>query len=146
MIHQLPFQCLPARATNRPEWLTTLAVLSILLTCSVTFAQTTVTLNTSARVMADAALRLSDVATVAGDDAAAIAAVSIFDNASTQCKGGASWFDLSVSDVRSALESSGANLGRTTLRGSTCVVRFVGGTVARKVTSSGTNKAAMEHA
>lgn len=114
--------CLPKRASALAGFVT----LSILFSSTVAFAQTTVTLNTSARVKADAALKLSDVAIVAGDDAKAIGGISLFENAAAQCKGGNSWFDLSVADVRTALDSSGANLGRTTLRGSTCVVRFGG--------------------
>lgn len=99
-------------------------------------AQTTVTLNASARVKAESVLKLSDVATVAGEENAALGGVVLMEDTSEKCVNGA-WFEVSAADVRKAIEASGTNMGRVTLRGSTCVVRLTGakqepGPAARK--------------
>jgi len=105
---------------------------TVLLWARVAASQTTVTLNASARVQPDAAVHLNDLATIVGDDAQSIGCISVFESAASQCKGGNGWFEVSVGDIRSALEASHAILGRTTLRGATCVVRLSGSTVAPK--------------
>ena len=90
------------------------ALLCVLLFAADVCAQTTVTLNASAKVdSADAALTLAEVATIQGPDAAAYAGVVVAESAWERRA-------VSLADVRSALQAAGANFGRLTLRGAAC--------------------------
>lgn len=89
-------------------------------------AQTIVSLRGAVRLGSDAPLKVSDLAVITGDDAERIGTLVVAEKASG-LKGTASgngWMNYSLQDLRSFLEENKVNLGRTTLRGSTCSVRL----------------------
>ena len=83
-----------------------------------------IALRQSARVAPDAPLTLGDVADLRGEDALALRHVRL----SPRARDGATrraWFEVSVQEVREALEREGVNWGRVALTGSSCLVRLV---------------------
>lgn len=111
-------------------------------------AQTVVTLRGSAKAASDAKITIGDVADIRGDDADAITKVVLAERANTLREIDSSrspgWREITVADVRAALDKARINLGRTTLRGSVCAVRVGGEEPAReaKTERSATTKKA----
>jgi flagella basal body P-ring formation protein FlgA len=80
-------------------------------------AQSTIELRSSAKVAPNAAVVLSQIATLNGSDADALADVSILPG------GSARGANVTIREVRRALDSQGMiNWGRVTLRGSVCTL------------------------
>jgi len=90
-------------------------LITMLVAASAAFGATSVTLRASA-IAAPGAVLLGDVATVEGEDAATLDGVVV---ASEWPASG----ELSLRDVREALDAAGVNWGRVTLRGGTCRLR-----------------------
>ncbi len=77
-------------------------------------AQTTITLNISARFeAADAVVRLANIARLEGPESARLGEVVVLDRADAAASVG-------LSDVRARLQAAGANPGKITLRGASC--------------------------
>ncbi len=90
-------------------------------------AQTTISLNTAARVAPGSPVRLADVASVSGPDTASLSDIVVAADPAAHPSPGAAgvgWFELDLAGVRAALDDHNVNWGRTTLSGSTCAVRF----------------------
>lgn len=87
----------------------------------------TVTLRASATVNADAPITLGDIATLEGDDAAALATVVIRPGGS-----GGSGGPITIAEVRAALDARRVNWGRVALRGGQrCEIRTGGAPAPR---------------
>ncbi len=74
-----------------------------------------IALRPSARVPADRAVVLADVADLSGDEAAALGQVEV-----RQAVGVSRRASVDVREVRAALEANGVNWGKVTLRGASC--------------------------
>jgi len=114
----------------------TLVVAIAILSSLACQAQTTVALKAGARVEPDSAIKVSDIASVTGDNAETLGAIVLAKAASSLATNSGGWFEYSLADLRAALEAEGVNLGRTTLRGATCTVR----TGAAKAPAAHTSK------
>ena len=83
-------------------------------------AQTTVTLNVSVRInSADARVTLADIAKLEGAEAAKFGELVMLDRADAKPV-------VSLADIRGKLQSAGANLGKISLRGSSCRIEIPG--------------------
>lgn len=80
-------------------------------------------LRTSAMVDAGEAVRVGDVATLEGDDALALAHVTILAEPSRSAAGRA-WVEVTLADLRRSLDEAGARAGMLTLSGGVCTVRI----------------------
>lgn len=96
----------------------------------------TVQLRTSAVVSARAdGLRLGEIATLEGSDAAALSGVLVVEDLRLASKGSA-WIEISVGSVRSAIARSGANMGRLAISGAKCLVRIEGAAAAEQASEA----------
>lgn len=104
----------------------TAMVLGLMLLIVPAQAQTTITLRGSAKLTEGAQdVRVSDIADIAGEDAADLGAIVVRPVPTDGPEARAGWLRLDVGAVRAALEAAGSvNWGKTTLNGSICTVRF----------------------
>lgn len=86
-------------------------------------AQTTVSLNASALVAANAPIRLADIAAVTGPEQATLGEITIIERAPAP-GAAAPWVRIDLGTVRRVLEIEKVNMGRTVLRGSVCTARI----------------------
>lgn len=105
-------------ATGRWGWLSAAALGLALLLPSLCRAQSTVTLRPDARVPAGEAVTLAQIALLGGAEAEALGGVVIEDAAGSR-NGEAS---VEVRQVRAALERTGVDWAKVTLRGSSCTL------------------------
>lgn len=100
---------------------------AILLVC--TFAAPafagSIRLRTAAAIEPGQPIRLGDVATLEGDDALALAATMLVEDV-PKASAGRAWVQLTIADVRHALDDRGARMSTLTLSGSGCTVRIAG--------------------
>lgn len=90
------------------------ALLALAAPAQLAHGQTTISLRTAAQLPDPSQpLTLADVADISGDDAAKWAALVLAPRAADQPS-------ITISTVRAALNTAGANFGRITLRGSVC--------------------------
>ena len=81
-------------------------------------AQTTVTLSLSVRIQSsDAKVTLAEIARLEGPEAGRLGEVVILDRADSKAA-------VALADVRTTLLAAGANLGKLTLRGSSCRIEL----------------------
>jgi len=98
--------------------MTRLAAIVFALLVGLTARAGEIALRPSARLTPGAPVTLGDVATLTGDDAAALAPTAL-----DVRRGSDGAAEITVEDVRAALDAAGVNWGRLTLRGSVCAVR-----------------------
>lgn len=102
-------------------------ITAILLMC--TFAAPAIAgsirLRTAAAVEPGQPIRLGDVATLEGDNALALAAITLVEDIA-KASAGRAWVQVTIADVRHALDDYGARMSALTLSGSGCTVRIAG--------------------
>jgi len=87
-----------------------------------------IAMKPSAVVSGDGAITLRDVADLAGDEAEALADAVIIEDF-TRRAGGRAWVEITINDLREALEGRRVNWGRLSLQGGTCSIRLAGAPV-----------------
>lgn len=104
----------------------TAAAISILLAMLLAAAAHAGTVRLSARAtVAPGPVTLVDIATLEGDDALALATVEIEPDA-VAAAGAQRRFEITLDQVRAALDRRGVNWGRIALSGAACLVRVAG--------------------
>jgi flagella basal body P-ring formation protein FlgA len=101
-----------------------ISIISIGLSTLECGAQTTVSLNSSARITPNGPVTLAEIATVTGAEADTIGSIQIL-NRAVPPSPETPWTEIDLGTVRRVLESENINMGRTVLRGTTCTARFI---------------------
>lgn len=125
---------------------------TILAACIVCFmaapaiSQTVLSLRGGVSMPVDRPLTIADIAEVSGDDAERIRAIPLLpagkDSSTIQAtdRRASQWTSVSIDDVRRLLDANKINLGRTTLRGSSCTIRLSETQTAEASRVAGTSK------
>ncbi|MDQ7013827.1 MAG: flagellar basal body P-ring formation chaperone FlgA [Planctomycetota bacterium] len=97
------------------------------LTSTPAHAQSTLRLSRTARVEADAPIRLGDIAVLSGARAGELGGLILVEDPSTHPTDAAGWFQIGIDVVRQTVEERlGAAAGLVAMRGNVCDIRVLG--------------------